>query len=139
MNSKKEILNNEPSIILFDGVCNLCNGWVKLIIKLDKTKHFKFASLQGQFGQESIKKYSLEHIDSIILLEQGRVYTEAIAALRILKKLKGPIRVFDFLTILPKSFQSFTYKWVAKNRYRIFGKRESCMIPSDDLKERFLE
>jgi predicted DCC family thiol-disulfide oxidoreductase YuxK len=128
-------------IVLFDGVCNLCNSSVQFIIKRDKKKQFRFASLQGNYGQEFLKKHSLpaDNFNSFILLEDDEVYTRSTGALRMLKHLGGGWSLFYTFIILPKFIRDAVYNWVARNRYKWFGKREECMIPTPDLKERFLD
>ena len=128
-------------IVLFDGVCNLCNSSVQSIIKHDKKKQCRFASLQGNYGQSFLKKYNLpvDNFNSFILQEDDKVYTRSTGALRMLKHLGGGWSFFYGFIIIPKFIRDGVYNWVAKNRYRWFGKREECMIPTPDLKERFLD
>jgi predicted DCC family thiol-disulfide oxidoreductase YuxK len=128
-------------IVLFDGVCNLCNSSVQFIIKRDKKKQFRFASLQGNYGQAFLKKYNLpaDNFNSFILLEDDKVYTRSTGALRMLKHLGGGWNMFYGFIILPKFIRDGVYNWVARNRYKWFGKRDECMIPTRDLKERFLD
>jgi len=134
-------LSTGNKIILFDGVCNLCNNSVQFIIKRDKKKQFRFASLQGNFGQEFLKKYSLpaDNFNSFILLEDKKIYTRSTGALRMLKHLGGGWSLFYAFMILPKFIRDGIYNWIAKNRYKWFGKKDACMIPTPELKERFLD
>ena len=128
-------------IVLFDGVCNLCNRSVQFIIKHDKKKQFRFASLQGRYGQEFLKKYDLpaDNFNSFILLEDDKAYTRSTGALRMLKHLGGGWRLFYGFIILPKFIRDSVYNWVARNRYKWFGKRDECMIPTPELKTRFFD
>jgi len=128
-------------VILFDGVCNLCNGAVLFIIKRDKKVKFSFASLQSTFGQNQLKKYGLssEELSTIVLLKEGRIFTKSSAALEIAKELDGLWPAFYFFEIVPNFIRNFFYDFVAQNRYRWFGKREACMIPTPELKARFVE
>ena len=128
-------------IVLFDGVCNLCNSSVQFIIKRDKKKQFRFASLQGNYGQAFLKKYNLpaDNFNSFILLEDDKIYTRSTGALRMLKHLGSGWRLFYGLIILPKFIRDGVYNWVARNRYKWFGKKDECMIPTPDLKARFLD
>lgn len=127
-------------IILFDGVCNLCNRSVQFIIKRDPNGHFKFASLQGEVGQKLLKQYGFDkEIDSFVLIENQRIYSKSSAALRVCRNLNGFWKVFSILRILPPSFRDFFYDIVAKNRYKWFGKKESCMLPTKEMKKRFLD
>ena len=134
-------VNFSNPIVLFDGVCNLCNSSVQFIIKRDKKKQFLFASLQGQTGQEVLEKFNLpaNNFNSFILVEGDNVYTRSTAVLRMLKKLGGGWRLFYGFIIIPKFIRNAVYNWIAKNRYKWYGKRDECMIPTPELKERFLE
>ncbi|MBO1581684.1 thiol-disulfide oxidoreductase DCC family protein [Bacillus bingmayongensis] len=129
------------SIILFDGVCNLCNSWVQFVIQRDPEAVFKFASLQSEIAKSLIMKYEREYKggDSIILFEEGNLYTKSTAVLKILRKLRGPIKILTILIFIPKFARDKIYDMVARNRYRWFGKQTSCMIPTKDVRDRFLE
>jgi predicted DCC family thiol-disulfide oxidoreductase YuxK len=128
------------AIILFDGICNLCNSSVQLIIRRDPTGYFKFASLQSETGQRLIKQYGIsKQIDSLIVIEKQKVYIKSSAALQICRKLTGFWRFFLILSVLPPFFRDSLYDLVAKNRYNWFGKRDSCMLPTAETKKRFLE
>lgn len=128
------------NIILFDGVCNFCDRSVQFIIKRDKKARYKFASIQSEIGQEIIRKYNVSaHIDSLILVENNRYYVRSSAALRICKHLSFGWRLFYILLIIPKSIRDYIYNFFAKNRYKWFGKKESCMLPSPEIRKRFLE
>jgi predicted DCC family thiol-disulfide oxidoreductase YuxK len=131
----------ERSIVLFDGVCNLCNGAVQFIIKRDKKKKFIFASLQGKTGNELLKKFDLPEdlFNSFILFEGDKVYTRSAAALRIAKKLNGGWKLLYGLMIIPRFIRNAVYNVIARNRYKWFGKRDECMIPTPESKERFLD
>jgi predicted DCC family thiol-disulfide oxidoreductase YuxK len=128
-------------VILFDGVCNLCNGAVLFVIKRDKKAKFSFASLQSTFGQIQLKKYGLssDELSTIVLLKDGRIFTKSTAALEIAKNLDGLWPAFYFFRIVPPLIRNFVYDFIAQNRYRWFGKREACMIPTPELKARFIE
>ena len=140
MYSKIHSALNE-SIILFDGVCNLCNRSVQFIIKRDRKKQFRFASLQGHAGQKILKQYGLpvDDLHSFVLLEENKVYTRSTAALRMLRKLGGGWQLFYPLIIIPPFIRNTLYNFVAHNRYKWYGKRDACMVPTPELKERFLE
>jgi predicted DCC family thiol-disulfide oxidoreductase YuxK len=128
-------------IVLFDGVCNLCNNSVQFIIKKDTKKQFRFASLQGKFGQGFLKTHNLpaDSFNSFILLEGENVYTRSTGALRMLKHLGGGWSLLYGFIIVPKFIRDAVYNWVAVNRYNWFGKKESCMIPTPEFRERFLD
>lgn len=134
-------MNASNPVILFDGVCNLCNHIVQFIIKRDKKKQFLFASLQGKTGQDVLKKFNLSANDfnSFIILEGDKIYTRSTGALRMLKKLGGGWKLFYGFIIVPKFIRNAVYNWIARNRYKWYGKRDECMIPTPELKERFLD
>ncbi len=129
------------SIIFFDGVCNLCNASVIFVIKHDKKAQFLFASFQSDAAKEILLHFNLKNLNggSIILVEGQKVYDKSTAALKIAKRLDGGYKAFYAFFIVPKIFRDWVYDIIAKNRYRWFGKRESCLIPSVKLKNRFLD
>lgn len=127
-------------IILFDGVCNLCNNSVKFIIKRDTSSYFKFASLQGETGQRLLSKYGLNFdLNSFVLIEKEKVYIKSSAALRVCSKLGGAWGILSIFRFLPPLFRDFLYDIVAKNRFKWFGKEESCILPLPEWKQRFLD
>ena len=127
-------------IILFDGVCNLCNGAVNFVIKRDTGNVFKFTPLQEKQGVLLLKTHAVDtqKLDSIVLIENGNVYIKSSAALRIAKKLSGPWPLFFVLLIIPSFIRDGVYDFIAKNRYKWFGKKEQCMIPTPGSREKFL-
>ncbi|MFD0049650.1 thiol-disulfide oxidoreductase DCC family protein [Actinomycetes bacterium NPDC127524] len=130
---------DEYDVILFDGVCNFCNGAVNFIIRHDSGSRFKFASLQSHYGEQLLDQHPhLKKADSIILLRGGKTYTHSSAALRIAGKMNGIIKAAALLFIVPKPFRDFFYNILAKNRYKWFGKRETCRIPTKEERTRFL-
>ncbi|MBI5373033.1 MAG: thiol-disulfide oxidoreductase DCC family protein [Sphingobacteriales bacterium] len=134
-------MNTAHSIVLFDGVCNLCNRSVQFIIKRDTKDRFRFAALQGKTGQALLAKHKLpaDSFNSFILAEGDRIYTRSTGALRMLKRLGGPWSLLYVFIIVPRFIRDGIYNWIARNRYRWFGKRESCMVPTPELKNRFLD
>ncbi|PWK26138.1 putative DCC family thiol-disulfide oxidoreductase YuxK [Arcicella aurantiaca] len=132
--------SKEYQIILFDGVCNFCNSSINFIIDHDPEKNFKFASLQSDFGQKTLRKFNknTEDFDSVILIKNNQLYQKAEAALEITKQLSGLWKYLSIFKILPTSILNFFYNIIAQNRYRIFGKSDTCRMPTPDLKERFL-
>jgi predicted DCC family thiol-disulfide oxidoreductase YuxK len=128
-------------IILFDGVCNLCNQAVQLVIKNDKNDTFRFAPLQSDIGLQIVNERGIDtaNLDSVILIEPGvAYYHKSTAAIEIAKHLKG----YSWLKIfkpLPEGFRDSIYEFVARNRYKWFGKKESCMIPTPELQSLFLK
>ncbi|MDO9136916.1 MAG: thiol-disulfide oxidoreductase DCC family protein [Lutibacter sp.] len=129
------------SIIFFDGVCNLCNASVNFVIKHDKKEQFLFASFQSDAAKEILLHFNLKNLDAntVILVEGQKVYDKSTAALKIAKRLDGGYKAFYAFFIVPKIFRDWVYDIIAKNRYRWFGKRESCLIPSVKLRNRFLD
>ncbi|MGG1675516.1 thiol-disulfide oxidoreductase DCC family protein [Neobacillus sp. NRS-1170] len=127
-------------IVLFDGVCNLCNHSVQFILIRDANKAFKFASLQGETGQKLLKQYGLNNdLNSFVLIENNKPYLKSTAALRVCMNLSGAWRLFPFFLVIPKPIRDFVYDVVANNRYKWFGKTESCLLPSPEWKDRFLD
>ncbi|WP_127136705.1 thiol-disulfide oxidoreductase DCC family protein [Flagellimonas oceanensis] len=129
-------------IILFDGVCNLCNSSVQFVIKRDKKDIFRYAALQSETGQELVKQRHIDtsKVDSIILIEPGvAYYTKSDAALEIAQELGGLWKLSTIFTWIPTCIRNSIYDFVAKNRYKWFGKQESCMIPTPELKAKFLD
>ena len=128
-------------LVLFDGVCNLCNSSVQFILKRDKTGRFFFASLQSPAGQAYLQKFGLpaSEFNSFILVEKDKAYTRSTAALRVLKQLGGGWKIFYALRVLPIGLRDGVYNWIARHRYQWFGKRESCWLPTPELKKRFLD
>ena len=128
-------------IILFDGICNLCNQSVQFVIEHDSKNQFRFASLQSDFGQDFLKKNKLEAIqfDSIVFIEDDQFYTKSSAALKIAKYLDGLTSWLTIFMIVPKPLRDIVYSFIAKNRYRWFGKNESCWLPTKELKAKFIE
>ena len=127
-------------IILFDGVCNLCNSAINFVIIRDTANVFKFAPLQEKSGSLLLEKHAidLQKIDSIVLIENNTVYVKSAAALRIAKKLSGPWPLLYIFIIIPAFIRDGVYDFIAKNRYKWFGKKNQCIIPTPSTKERFL-
>ena len=126
-------------IILFDGECNFCNSSVQFIIKRDKQAYFTFASLQSEIGKTYRKQFGIpEDVDSLILIEGEHCYIKSSAALRICKKLDGGWKLLAAFLLIPPSLRNICYDGMAKNRYKWFGKQERCMLPSPEIKKRFL-
>ncbi|MEK3807388.1 thiol-disulfide oxidoreductase DCC family protein [Metabacillus sp. SLBN-84] len=127
-------------ILLFDGVCNFCDGTVQFVLKHDKKEAFSFASLQSEAGQSLLRKHGLplEDYDSFVYLDEEKVHTKSTAALRVLKELGGIYRALYFLIAVPKPIRDAVYMMIAKNRYKWFGKKDACTLPSKEVRKRFL-
>ncbi|WP_066175007.1 thiol-disulfide oxidoreductase DCC family protein [Bacillus marinisedimentorum] len=129
-----------PGIILFDGVCNVCSKSVQFILKRDPSRHFQFASLQGDRGQELLRKSGIgPETDSIVLIENDISYIKSDAVLRICRHLQGPVRMLYPLRFIPKRVRDWVYDRIALNRYSWFGKKDRCKIPSKEERDRFLD
>lgn len=134
-------LPRDKKIILFDGVCNLCNSFVQYVIKRDKKDVFRFVALQSDLGQEILKHIGIDtkNIDSIILYEPGVAYFyKSSAAIEIAKGLGGFLGWSIVFKIIPTALRNPIYDYVAKNRYKWYGKKDACMIPTPELKAKFL-
>jgi len=131
---------NEQGIILFDGVCNLCNSSVQFVIRHDPAAKFLFAPQQGSTGAELLKKYDFQenNVNSFVLIQNGKAYTKSTAALKVAWQLKGAIRLMYLFMIIPAFIRNAVYTLIANNRYKWFGRRESCMLPTPELQKRFL-
>ena len=127
-------------LVLFDGVCNLCNGTVAFIIKKDSNKQFRFAALQSKTGKKSGEKYNIpSEIDSIILIYKNHIFYKSDAVLEIAGLLPFPWKLASMFKIIPKKMRNKMYQWIAKNRYIWFGKKESCRLPGPEEKLFFPE
>lgn len=127
------------SIILFDGVCNLCNASVQFIIKRDKSNYFRFAALQSETGKAMANKFGVSaYASSVILIEGEKKYSESTAALRIAKKLRGLWPLLYLFIIIPPPIRNGIYRIIAKNRYSWFGKKDECMVPSPEQTHKFI-
>jgi len=126
-------------IVLFDGVCNFCNGAVNWIIGHDPHGAFRFAPLQSEIGERLTRQYAVpENIDSIVLIEDGRAFTHSSAGLRIARGLGGIWKAGYAGILIPRPIRDALYRWFASNRYRWFGKQDACMIPTPEVRSRFL-
>lgn len=133
-------ITSTHKIILFDGVCNLCNSSVQLVLKNDAKDTFRLAALQSDVGQQLIQKFGIDtsETDSIILIDGEIYYSKSTAALKIAKHLSGAFPLLYAFMIVPKFIRNIVYDYIAKNRYKWYGKQESCMIPTTELKSKFL-
>jgi predicted DCC family thiol-disulfide oxidoreductase YuxK len=127
-------------IVLFDGVCNFCNYWVNFIIKHDKKGLLRFASLQGEYGQKIQSKFNLDStkLDSVILVLNDQVYLYSDAVIGIGQQLGSFFKLTILFKIIPRPIRDYIYKFIAKNRYRWFGQPDCCMMPTPELKKKFL-
>lgn len=128
------------AIVLFDGVCNFCNGAVNFVIEHDNAGYFHFAALQSEIGIELRKQHEINEAetDSVILVEDEKVYLHSTAALKIVKRLDGIWSLSYIFIIVPRPIRDWAYKTFAKYRYKLFGRQEACMLPTADVRSRFL-
>ena len=127
-------------MLLFEGVCNLCNASVQWILKRDRKGVFKFAALQSDTGQMLLRQFgfSEKNFDTVVLVTDGRIFTRSDAALEIVQRIGGVWSLLAVFKIIPRSIRDTIYDWVARNRYRWFGKKEECMLPRPEWRERFV-
>jgi predicted DCC family thiol-disulfide oxidoreductase YuxK len=137
----EQFLSNAHAVVLFDGVCRFCNGWVQFLIKRDKADVFRFAPLQSDYAQSvlSLHKVDITATDSVILVEGAQLYTHSSAVLRIVKRLGGGWSVLSGLSLVPRPIRDAVYHWIAKRRYKLFGKYDSCMLPSENVRRKFID
>lgn len=135
-------MEENKKIILFDGVCNLCNGFVQFVIQRDQRDVFRYASLQSAIGQQltAERKIDTEKVDSVILIEPGQAYyIKSDAALQIGRHIKGYRTLSKVLQLIPRGLRNIVYDLIAKYRYAWFGKKDQCMVPTPELKAKFLD
>jgi predicted DCC family thiol-disulfide oxidoreductase YuxK len=128
------------AIVLFDGVCNFCNASVNFVIERDTAGYFKFAPLQSEIGEELIEKHGIDKADtdSVIVVENDRAYTHSSGALKIARRLDGIWSWAYAFVIVPKPIRDLAYRIFAKCRYRLFGRQDACMMPTPEIRARFL-
>jgi predicted DCC family thiol-disulfide oxidoreductase YuxK len=133
-------MNEKHAVVLFDGVCNFCNERINFIIRHDKKDYFRFAALQSDIGKKILADHGITMADpdTFILVENGKAYDRTTAALRIVKHLKGLWPALYAFIIVPPFLRDIVYRIIAKNRYKWWGERESCMIPTPEVRKKFL-
>lgn len=137
--SRQSEVKSMRRIVLFDGECNLCDASVQFILKRDPSGMFHFTSLQSEIGQSLLLEYNIPATtNSFLLLEGEHYFTESTAALKVARNLSGFWKLFYFGIVIPKPLRDVVYKWIAKNRYKWFGKKQECMLPTPEQKGRFL-
>ena len=131
---------NQPAVILFDGICNLCCGWVKFLIRRDKKERFTFASLQSEQAQRILKTIILqqEATESIVYIKENLSFIESTAVLKILSDLGGIWKLFGIFNLIPLKLRDSIYKFIARKRYNWFGKRSACLLPTAENQKIFL-
>ena len=133
-------MKNQNPVILFDGICNLCSGWVQFLIRKDTNMKFRFAPIQSETGQRLLHTVGLENskIETVIYLKENECFRESSAVLEILKDLGGLWTFASVLKLIPGTLRDGFYRFIAKKRYRFFGKRTTCFIPTPENQKRFL-
>ena len=129
------------SIVLFDGVCNLCSRSVQFILKRERKDKFVFSSLQGKKGQEILRRFNMfaTKLDTLVLVENGKIYTRSGAALRIARSLRGLWPLLYMFIIVPPFIRDGIYKWIARNRYKWFGRTQQCWVPGSEFRKKFID
>jgi predicted DCC family thiol-disulfide oxidoreductase YuxK len=135
------IATKQAPLILFDGVCNLCNAWVRFVVRRDPAGIFRFAAQQSPIGQTIINEHlrNASQLSSVILLEENAIYTESDAVLQILARLTSHWSWIALLLIIPRPARDACYRFIVRHRYQWFGRTEACQIPSGNVKSRFVE
>ena len=133
-------IEKDKAYILFDGVCNFCNASINFIIRHDKKDHFRFVPLQSVTGRQLLAQVQMNALsmDSIVLIDQSKVYKQSSAVLRIARKLNGAYPLLYGFMIIPPFIRDAVYNLIARNRYKWFGKTESCMVPTPELRQKFI-
>jgi len=137
----KETLNIEKrKVVLFDGVCNLCNFWVDMLMRKDKKQKLFFSSLQSEFGQKVLRQHKLptKEFDSFLFLDDDKLYQKSTASLHVFANLGGMWSIIKIFFIIPAPIRNWVYSLIAKNRYSLFGKSETCRLPTEEEKKRFI-
>lgn len=140
-NDPDAAMDANAAIIVFDGVCHLCNGWVRFLLRVDARGLYRFASMQSETGRRLLRDHGLDPDDpsSFLLLREGRARTDSDAILDVLTGLGGPWRGFGVLRLMPRALRDPAYRFIAQHRYRLFGRREVCMMPTPEIAARFVD
>lgn len=127
-------------LVLFDGVCNFCNATVNFLIRQDKAARLRFLPLQSEFGQQLLEEYNLPktHFDSFVFIKKGKAYISSSAGLKVIRELPWYWKWVQALWVIPKPIRDALYNFIARNRYRWFGRKDQCMIPTPELRNRFI-
>ncbi|HET9136637.1 MAG TPA: thiol-disulfide oxidoreductase DCC family protein [Candidatus Kapabacteria bacterium] len=129
-----------PAVVIFDGICNFCNSSVNFVIDHDPDQRYKFAASQSESGQKLLTEYNIAALasDTFILIEEGNAFTRSTAALRIAKHLRGPWKLCYGFIVIPRPIRDVVYQFISRNRYKWFGRKETCRIPTAEERARFL-
>ena len=134
-------MSDPRPIVVFDGVCHLCNRWVDLILRHDRSGQIRLSSIQWPAGKLLVERngYSVDDIPTLLLVENGACYTHTDAIFRVLSRLGGPWRLLTVARVVPAFLRDSAYRWIARHRYRLFGRRTTCRIPERETRIRFVE
>ncbi|PWK46417.1 thiol-disulfide oxidoreductase DCC family protein [Pleionea mediterranea] len=134
-------IDSKDQIILFDGVCKLCNAWIKFIIKYDKEKQFKLCSVQSSQGKTLLKRYGLptDHYETMVLVKNKKAYQKSSAFLKVIQQISYPWKALMIFKVIPEKLRDWLYDRIALNRYKLFGRYDHCQIPSAEHSERFID
>ena len=134
-------MKEKQAILLFDGVCNLCNSYVQFLIKKDNRAIFSFASLQSEAAKELLEEFAMNplRLDTVVMIKENQVFTHSDVAIEAGKMLGKGWQFLSILKVIPRPIRDYAYSWIAQNRYNWFGKKEFCMIPTPELEARFLD
>lgn len=139
MVDSKRLELQDRKILFFDGVCNLCNVFVSFLVERNVKKQIFFSSLQGKAAQEKLPRGLIDNLETVVFLEGKSLYVRSDAAIRVLMELGGGWRALSVLLYIPKPVRDFIYMLISRNRYSLFGKKETCRLPSSEEKEMFLD
>lgn len=129
---------NQPNVVFFDGLCGLCSEFIDFVIKIDKRSRFKFSPLQSAFALNNLPQSLTRDLSTVVIIIDGRTYTKALAVLHLFHQVGGPWKIIALLRYLPKAILNFGYDVIAKNRYRLMPKKETCRLPTPSERERFI-
>ena len=135
----KDSTASDHPIVLYDGICNLCNQSIQFILRHEADDKLRFVSQQSDLAQRLMASHNLQHVNSIVFWKSGQVFTKSDAAIAIVRHLRAPYRWLSLLALIPKRIRDYVYTLVAKLRYRIFGKSDHCLVPSEATRSRFLD
>lgn len=141
MTESCENVSEAPNLILFDGVCNLCNASVQFVIRHDRAGKFRFAAIQSEIGREIFQRHGLDpaNLQTFVFITDGRIFLRSDAAIEVVARFGGAWKLLRVFSLVPRSVRDAIYSFIAQNRYRWFGRQEVCMTPTPEIKERFLD
>jgi predicted DCC family thiol-disulfide oxidoreductase YuxK len=138
--TQRDATATPDNLILFDGVCNLCDAFVQFVIRHDRAGKFRFAAIQSQAGKRIFQSRGLdaENLQTFVLVTGGEIFVRSDAAVEVLSRFGGGWKICRIFLLVPRPLRDGLYSWVARNRYRWFGRKDACMVPTAEIRERFL-